>query len=169
MEFQTAFASSGPYTQQTSHPFTQLTKITEEETRPQILSYGNIQQTTFYNTLPPFKSKTNHQFTSNNETTNTTFNFPFKHMNSELRQTKRTYLYPIPENADAKERNRIAAQQWRKRENNRLINLEEINDSLRITSLKLQYQIYTLKAENKILEEELQYFQRFMTKLVTQK
>ena len=69
--------------------------------------------------------------------------------------------------SDLKERNRIAAQKWRQKKDGYLGELENINDSLREQVFKLQSQTLTLKVENKVLEDELQFFQKFMSKIMS--
>jgi len=67
---------------------------------------------------------------------------------------------------DLKARNRVAAKKWRDRKDNTMHNLEEINDSLREQALDLRNQSMSLQAENKILENELRFFQVFMTRIM---
>ncbi|OHT12298.1 hypothetical protein TRFO_18003 [Tritrichomonas foetus] len=66
------------------------------------------------------------------------------------------------EKKDYKERNRIAAQKWRKKKDAYLMNLENENDQLRQEALKLCNQTNSLKIENSFLEKELQFFQMFI-------
>lgn len=68
---------------------------------------------------------------------------------------------------DHKERNRLAAQKWRAKKDQSLSTLEDENDHLRKTVFDLQSQALQLSVENKILESELQYFQQFMSKIMS--
>lgn len=70
------------------------------------------------------------------------------------------------EKSDLKERNRLAAQKWRLKKDHYLGELENTNDELRQQALDLCNQAHTLRIENKVLEEQLQYFQMFMTKIM---
>ena len=74
-------------------------------------------------------------------------------------------LDPI-EKKDLKERNRIAAQKWRKKKDKYLTELESANDVLRQQALSLCGQMQSLRVENKLLEDELQFFQSFMSKIM---
>ena len=67
---------------------------------------------------------------------------------------------------DLKERNRIAAQKWRRKKDKYLSELESANDQLREQALALCGQAQALKVENKLLEDELQFFQSFMSKIM---
>ena len=77
----------------------------------------------------------------------------------------RKVLDPI-EKKDLKERNRIAAQKWRKKKDKYLTELESANDVLRQQALSLCGQMQSLRVENKLLEDELQFFQSFMSKIM---
>lgn len=68
---------------------------------------------------------------------------------------------------DHKERNRLAAQKWRAKKDQSLSTLEDENDHLRKSVFDLQSQALQLHVENKILESELQYFQQFMSKIMS--
>lgn len=68
---------------------------------------------------------------------------------------------------DHKERNRIAAQKWRAKKDETLLTLEEENDILRKKVFDLQAQSLQLNVENRILDSELQYFQHFMSKIMS--
>ena len=70
------------------------------------------------------------------------------------------------EKKDLKERNRIAAQKWRKKKDKYLTELESANDVLRQQALSLCGQMQSLRVENKLLEDELQFFQSFMSKIM---
>ncbi|KAK8895040.1 hypothetical protein M9Y10_023483 [Tritrichomonas musculus] len=70
------------------------------------------------------------------------------------------------EKKDLKERNRIAAQKWRKKKDKYLTELESANDVLRQQALSLCGQMQALRVENKLLEDELQFFQSFMSKIM---
>ena len=70
------------------------------------------------------------------------------------------------ERSDPKERNRIAAQKWRQKKDHYLAKLEESNDHLRRQALDLLSHLQTLKVENNVLENELVFFQQFMSKMM---
>lgn len=72
-----------------------------------------------------------------------------------------------PEKADHKERNRLAAQKWRQKQDGYLGELEDANDELRAQVYQMQHQVLALKVENKVLEGELQFFQQFMAKIMS--
>jgi hypothetical protein len=67
---------------------------------------------------------------------------------------------------DVKERNRVAAQKWRERKDQYLVELESSHDKLRKQALDLNTELQMLSLENTLLEEELVYFQSFMTKIM---
>ena len=67
---------------------------------------------------------------------------------------------------DLKERNRIAAQKWRKKKNNYMAQLESTNYELRKEAINLNNQAKALKKENEFFEEELHFFQSFMAKIM---
>lgn len=67
---------------------------------------------------------------------------------------------------DLKERNRLAAQKWRKKKDQYLYELESANDNLRSQALALCSQVQSLRVENKLLEDELQFFQSFMSNIM---
>ena len=67
---------------------------------------------------------------------------------------------------DIKERNRLAALKWRRKKDAYLTELEKENDQLRFTALKLKAKVEAMNVENKVLEEELMFFQAFMTKIM---
>ncbi|KAH0795414.1 ATF-like basic leucine zipper transcription factor B-ATF-related protein [Histomonas meleagridis] len=71
------------------------------------------------------------------------------------------------EKADLKERNRIAAQKWRQKKDQYLSELEAANDELRRRTLDLCSKAEALRVENHVLENELQFFQSFMTKIMS--
>lgn len=73
----------------------------------------------------------------------------------------------VDERKDLKERNRIAAQKWRQKKDHYLGELEEANDQLRKQALQLSSQIQSLRVENKVLENELLFFQQFMSKVMS--
>lgn len=73
----------------------------------------------------------------------------------------------IDEKSDLRERNRLAAQKWRKKKDQHLAELEELNDQLRKQALELVTQTQLLRAENKVLESELLFFQQFMSKIMS--
>ena len=83
--------------------------------------------------------------------------------------------FPVPppevkhleEKSDLKERNRLAAQKWRQKKDHYLSELEEANDQLRKQALDLLSQVQSLKIENKVLENELMFFQQFMSKIMS--
>ena len=130
---------------------------------------GSHPSLSIFSILAPFKNNGNDNNTFGDVSANTNISNEIKQFDGAYAKPKRQLSYSIPENADLKERNRIAAQQWRKRKDNYLSELEEKNDSLRKSVLKLQNQIHMLKAENKVLEEDLQFFQNFMHRIMTNK
>ena len=70
------------------------------------------------------------------------------------------------EKGSLKERNRLAAQKWRQKKELYLGDLETTNDQLRQQALELRNVALSLKVQNKILEDELQFFQSFMSKIM---
>lgn len=68
---------------------------------------------------------------------------------------------------DLKERNRIAAQKWRKKKDHYLGELEAANDELRKKTLELCNKVQALRVENSVLENELLFFQSFMAKIMS--
>ena len=68
---------------------------------------------------------------------------------------------------DLKERNRMAAQKWRNKKEAHLYELEDLNDKLRIEVFNLQSKAKQMMAENRVLENELVFFQKFMSKIMT--
>jgi hypothetical protein len=70
------------------------------------------------------------------------------------------------ERCGVKERNRLAAQKWRQKKDRFLVELERANDSLRKQALDLTSQAHSLRLENKLLEEELTFFQHLMSRLM---
>jgi len=71
-----------------------------------------------------------------------------------------------PNKEDLRARNRVAAKKWRDKKDEILCELENTNDRLRHEALKLRTEIYSLQTENHVLEEELKFFQTFMTKFM---
>lgn len=67
---------------------------------------------------------------------------------------------------DLKARNRIAAKKWRDRKDEMLAGLEMANDTLRRDALSLRNEVLALQTENQVLEDELRFFQAFMTKIM---
>ncbi|KAH0795588.1 ATF-like basic leucine zipper transcription factor B-ATF-related protein [Histomonas meleagridis] len=67
---------------------------------------------------------------------------------------------------DIKARNRIAAKKWRDKKDNLLSELEATNDELRRKAFALSKESLSIQTENKILEEELGFFQYFMTEIM---
>jgi hypothetical protein len=67
---------------------------------------------------------------------------------------------------DLKARNRVAAKKWRDKKDETLYQLEATNDHLREEALRLRNSALNLRAENAVLEEELQFFQSFMSKIM---
>jgi hypothetical protein len=67
------------------------------------------------------------------------------------------------EKAGMKERNRLAAQKWRQKKDRYLIDLETANDALRKQALDLTTAVQFLKVENRLLQQELLFFQHFMS------
>lgn len=72
----------------------------------------------------------------------------------------------VDDKSDLRERNRVAAQKWRKKKDNYLSDLEATNDQLRTQVFKLNAQAVQLTTENQVLENELKYFQVFVTKVM---
>jgi hypothetical protein len=68
-----------------------------------------------------------------------------------------------------KERNRVAAQKWREKKDRYLLELEGTNDGLRKQALALNTDLLALKVENRTLEEELAFFQGFMSRMMARK
>ena len=68
---------------------------------------------------------------------------------------------------DLRERNRIAAQKWRQKKEVYLGDLEHKNDQLRQQALQLCNTALALKVQNQVLENELQFFQNFLSKAIT--
>jgi hypothetical protein len=75
-----------------------------------------------------------------------------------------------PPPTDAKDglraRNRIAAKRWRDKKDDTLYHLESINDQLRREALDFRRQLLMLQTENHMLEDELRFFQSFMTQVM---
>lgn len=67
---------------------------------------------------------------------------------------------------DLKERNRVAAKKWRQKKDQYLNQLEMENDLLRQQALSLLKQVRSLNSENQLLEEELLFFQAYMTQIM---
>jgi hypothetical protein len=63
-------------------------------------------------------------------------------------------------------RNRVAAKKWRDKKDATLYDLEARNDQLRLEALRLRRQAMALQTENQVLEDELKFFQSFMTKIM---
>lgn len=74
---------------------------------------------------------------------------------------------PKEDKIDLKERNRIAAQKWRKKKDHYLGELETANDELRKKAFDLCNKIQLLRVENSVLENELLFFQSFMAKIMS--
>jgi hypothetical protein len=68
-----------------------------------------------------------------------------------------------------KERNRIAAQKWRCRKDRYMTELETENDGLRKQALDLCLEAKSVLVENKLLEDELVFFQKFMSLIMAPK
>lgn len=68
-----------------------------------------------------------------------------------------------------KERNRIAAKKWRSKKDAELRSLEAANDQLRTEALSLLGEMNGLRSQGKVLESELAFFQRYLSKIVIQK
>jgi putative heme degradation protein len=68
----------------------------------------------------------------------------------------------------SKERNRLAAQKWRQKKDKYLIELENMNDVLRKQALDMVSSVQALKVANELLQNELNFFQRFMCKVMSQ-
>ena len=66
------------------------------------------------------------------------------------------------DNSDLKEKNKIAAKKWRKKKENYLKKLEEVNDLLRNEVVKLYYQSKSLKVEINVFETELWFFNQLL-------
>jgi hypothetical protein len=67
-----------------------------------------------------------------------------------------------------RERNRLAAQKWRKKKEGYLTDLEDANDALRQEAFKLANDVHSLRIENGILEEQLNFFHQMMRNMVSQ-
>ena len=67
---------------------------------------------------------------------------------------------------EIKARNRIAAKKWRDKKDDSLYTFEALNDNLREEAMRLRNDSLTLLAENRVLENELRFFQTFMTKIM---
>ena len=67
---------------------------------------------------------------------------------------------------DMKERNRLAALKCRQKKDAYLAELEKENDRLRLEALKYKTRREAMIVENKVLEEELQFFQSFMSTIM---
>ena len=65
-----------------------------------------------------------------------------------------------------KARNRAAAKKWRDKKEELLYELEAENDKLREDALRLRNESLSLQTENQVLEDELRFFQSFMTKIM---
>jgi hypothetical protein len=80
-------------------------------------------------------------------------------------------LSPDPEDPDdsrfgLKERNRFAAKKWRVKKDRLLGDLENESDSLRKQALDLMNEVQSLRVQNRLLEDELGFFQAFMSKMM---
>jgi hypothetical protein len=64
---------------------------------------------------------------------------------------------------DVRARNRVAAKKWRDKKDEALYQLEATNDRLRQEALSLRNAVRRLQAENQILDDELRFYQSFMT------
>jgi hypothetical protein len=76
---------------------------------------------------------------------------------------------PLPDRErkdDLRARNKVAAKKWRDKKDETLSDLEGKNDQLRAEALDLRKQLMSLKTENHVLEDELKFFQSFMTKIM---
>ena len=131
-------------------------------------------QSTMMNIMPPLKRK-QMEFTMSNQPQLGLISNPLlqaqplqvnvptqpqNQLNSKEAELERQKL-------DHKERNRIAAQKWRAKKDESLQTLEEENDVLRKKVYDLQAQALCLSTENKILDSELQYFQHFMSRIMS--
>lgn len=67
---------------------------------------------------------------------------------------------------DLREKNRIAAKNWRTKKDKYLANLEATNDDFKRQVISLCCQIKALKVENEFLESELHFFQSLMSSIV---
>ncbi|OHT01190.1 hypothetical protein TRFO_32078 [Tritrichomonas foetus] len=83
------------------------------------------------------------------------------------------YINPNPQihkeksnHEDLKARNRIAAKKWRDKKDEALATLESANDELRKEALQLRNVVLSLKTETQVLENELRYFQSFMSRIM---
>jgi hypothetical protein len=68
-----------------------------------------------------------------------------------------------------KERNRLAAQKWRRGKDRCMTELEAQNDKLRKQALDLSLEAKSVLVENKLLEDELLFFQQFMSLIMAPK
>jgi hypothetical protein len=67
------------------------------------------------------------------------------------------------ERRESKERNRLAAKKWRSKKDMYLGEMESTNDDLRRQALGLASQMHKLRVENKVLEDELGFFQKIVS------
>ncbi|OHT09759.1 hypothetical protein TRFO_21180 [Tritrichomonas foetus] len=76
-------------------------------------------------------------------------------------------VHPIgPNNNSTKIKNRLAAKRCREKKDQMLLQLEMSNDILRQEALRLSRQAMTLQIENRYLEDDLKFFQKFMAVLI---
>jgi hypothetical protein len=76
-------------------------------------------------------------------------------------------LHPPSSKNELRARNRVAAKKWRDKKDETLYNLEARNDQLRLEALRLRGTLNALQTENRVLEEELTFFQSFMTRIMS--
>jgi hypothetical protein len=70
------------------------------------------------------------------------------------------------EHISVRERNRVAAQRWREKKNRFITNLEQDNADLRQRAFQSSVELRRLESTNKILEEELAFFQKVVARIM---
>lgn len=75
----------------------------------------------------------------------------------------------VDRNESVKIKNRIAAKKFREKKNAGLIKLEMENDFLVREVLNLSYKVLKIKTENKMLEENINFFQSFLHNIMKKK
>jgi hypothetical protein len=76
-------------------------------------------------------------------------------------------IAPVDDRAGLRARNRVAAQKWRRKKHSRMTEMESKNDDLRKQALDLGSRVQMLKAESRVLEEELAFFQQCMSRIMS--
>jgi DNA repair exonuclease SbcCD ATPase subunit len=70
---------------------------------------------------------------------------------------------------DLKSRNRVASKKWREKKNDFLHELKAENEQLRQQAWRLRDDVTTLRAECGILDQELNFFQSFISQIMNPK